>query len=96
MRGVVLRRTVKLGEKPTLTFQAGADAGRAWELNVYTDNQLLVKKIIEGGTTEQKWEEIKVDLAPFAGLTVQLRLYQRVLLPNRTAGNAYWKELRVD
>jgi hypothetical protein len=38
-----------------------------------------------------RWYEIKVDLAEFAGKQTHLRLYQRVLVPNRVAGNAYWK-----
>lgn len=65
-RGAGLRRTEKLGEKAALIFHAGADAGRAWELNVCADNQLLLKKIIEGGVTGQEWEVVKVDLPPFA------------------------------
>ncbi|MBI4658002.1 MAG: ADP-ribosylglycohydrolase family protein [Verrucomicrobia bacterium] len=95
VRGVVLRRTVKLGENPFLSFQAGADAGRAWELNVYANNKLMEKRVIEGGTQDRKWEEIQVDLSSVAGQTVHLRLYQRVLVPKRVAGNAYWKALRV-
>ncbi|MCI0746858.1 MAG: ADP-ribosylglycohydrolase family protein, partial [Verrucomicrobia subdivision 3 bacterium] len=34
VRGLVLRHTAKLGSNPMLRFDAGADAGRAWELNV--------------------------------------------------------------
>jgi hypothetical protein len=97
VRGVVLRRAVKLGGNPTLTFQAGADAGRAWELNVYAENTPMLKRIIAGDTeSPRKWEDVKVDLNRFAGKTVTLRLYQRVLLPNRTAGNAYWKAIEVN
>ena len=98
VRGVVLRRTVKLGEKPSLSFQAGVDADRAWELNVYANNKMLLKKTIEAsaGTRGKHWQEIKVDLGTFAGQEVQLRLYQRVLIAGRTAGNAYWKAVKVE
>jgi ADP-ribosylglycohydrolase len=96
VRGVVLRRTVKLIENPLLSFQAGADPGRAWELNVYANNKLLEKRVIDGGTESgRKWQTIAVDLKEFAGQSVDLRLYQRVLVPNRVAGNAYWKDLQV-
>jgi len=96
VRGVVLRRTVKLTENPLLSFQAGADPGRAWELNVYANNKLLEKRVIDGGTESgRKWQTIAVDLKEFAGQSVDLRLYQRVLVPNRVAGNAYWKDLQV-
>ena len=29
---------MKLGDAPRLTFEAGVDRGRAWELDVYADN----------------------------------------------------------
>ena len=97
VRGLVLRRTLTLGEKPILSFQAGADAGRAWELNVYANNKLLEKRIIEGGTDQgRKWHDLRIDLRDFAGQQTYLRLYQRVLVPNRVAGNAYWRNLRVE
>ena len=97
VRGLVLRRTVTLSPKPTLSFQVGADAGRAWELNVYANNKLLEKRIVEGGTEAgRKWHDIKVDLRDFSGQPTHLRLYQRVLVPNRVAGNAYWRNLRIE
>jgi len=97
VRGLVLRRTVQLTAKPSLDLHVGCDAGRAWELNVYADNQLLEQRIIEGGTEGgRRWQEIKVDLSQFANRTTHLRVYQRVLVPNRVAGNAYWKSIRLN
>ena len=57
----------------------------------------LLDKLIEApaGAKERHWEEMRVDLAAFAGKPVTLRLFQRVLIPGKTAGNAYWKELTV-
>lgn len=96
VRGLVLHREAKLGDRPRLSFQAGADGGRAWELNVYVNNKLMEKRIIDGGVESgRKWQELDVDLKEFTGQTVQLRLYQRVLVANRVAGNAYWKRLRL-
>ena len=96
VRGCLLTRRVKLGATPKLTFEAGCDAGRAWELNVYADNTLLEKRVIEGGAGGQQWQTLSVDLQSFAGRDVTLRLYQRVLLTNRTAGNALWRNLKVE
>lgn len=96
VRGLVLRRTLTLGKTPLITFQVGADSGRAWELNVYANNKLLEKRIIEGTGDGRKWHDLKVDLRDFAGQETHLRLYQRVLVPNRVAGNAYWRNLRVE
>jgi hypothetical protein len=96
VRGVVLRRTVKLGERANLSFEVAADSGRAWELNVYADNKLLEKRIVDGGADGgRRWQTIGVDLKDYAGRTVQLRLYQRVLLANKIAGNAYWRAVEI-
>jgi hypothetical protein len=47
------------------------------------------KQIIEGGANARQWQTFSLDLKKFAHGDVTLRLYQRVLVPNRTAGNAY-------
>lgn len=99
VRGVVLRRELKLSSSPTLTFQAGVDGTRAWQLDVYCNNKRVLTKLINGGETSapenRRWEDVKVDLKAFANQDVQLRLYQRVLLPDRIPGNAYWKNVLV-
>jgi hypothetical protein len=87
---------VKVGPEASLRFEAGCDPGRAWELNVYADNKLLEKRVVEGKGSGRHWEELHVDLQEFSGRTVQLRLYQRVLVANRVSGHAYWRNLRLD
>ncbi len=98
VRGVVLRREVRLSEKPSLSFSAGVDSGRAWDLEIYAGNKRLYKKLIDGSTsigTERKWYDINIDLGSFAQKEVQLRLYQRILTKDKIPGNAYWKSLRI-
>jgi hypothetical protein len=95
VRGLVLRRTLKLSPNPALMFQAGADPRRAWELNVYANNKQMFKSVIAGADGGRQWREVNVDLSEFAGETVTLRLYQRVLVPSQTAGNAYWKAIQL-
>ena len=99
-RGLVLRRNLKLGNDAVLTLEAGADGKRAWDLEIYCGNKMLLRRRIDGGVNakpeERHWESIRVDLKEFAGQEVQLRLYQRVLLPNRVPGNAYWRNLKVE
>ena len=56
----------------------------------------MFNSVIAGADGGRQWREVKVDLSGFSGKTVTLRLYQRVLLPNRTAGNAYWKALELN
>jgi hypothetical protein len=98
VRGVALRRDLKLSENPRLTFQVGTDAGRSWELEVYAGNKRMTKRLIDGGPVqigERKWQNVEVNLKEFAGKEIQLRLYQRVLLADKIPGNAYWKELDI-
>jgi hypothetical protein len=99
VRGVVLRRRLRLSATPALSLEVAADGARAWDLEIYADNLLLLKRRIDGGSEKSKerhWDDIRVDLAKLAGKEVQLRLYQRVLLPDRIPGNAYWKNLRLE
>ena len=93
IRGLLLRHTVKIQNQQTLSFDAGVDAKRAWALDVFIDNKKVLGKIIEGADSQRKWETITVDLEPFKGKTVQIRLYQRVLVPGKEAGNAYWRNI---
>jgi len=94
-RGTVLRRTVRLGNQPILKFKVGVDQGRAWQLQVYVNDDRLLDKLIEGVSHARSWQEINVDLAKYQGREVVLRLYQRVLIPHHEAGNAYWRDLVV-
>ncbi len=96
VRGVVLRRTFHLSAKPALTLEVGAEAGRAWQLEVYADNKLLEKRIVEGGSEGRAWQQVKVELSDFGGQQVTLRLYQRVLLTGRIAGNACWRQIQLE
>jgi hypothetical protein len=97
-RGVVLRRSVKAGKNPKLSFEAGVDEGHAWELNIYAGNKRIYQKLMDGGNgagQERKWQEMKIDLSSFAGAEITLRLYQRVILANKIPGNAYWRNLTI-
>jgi len=100
IRGLVLRRTLTLGRQAVLRFEAGVDAGRAWLLDVFVNNVNRLSRTIDGASsasaTDRRWEQVEVDLAQFAGQELMIRLYQRVLVPDRVAGNAYWRNLRVE
>jgi hypothetical protein len=100
IRGTVLRRTVNLGSVPSLAFQAGVDAGRAWQLQVFVNDEPVLDKLIVGThgprqSQARRWESIRIDLSNFKNQQVVLRLYQRVLVPHHEAGNAYWRDLTV-
>lgn len=95
VRGLLLQRTLKITGQKKLSFEVGVDEDRAWELNVYTNNDRVVNKIIAGDEAERKWQTIVVNLSGYQGQTVNIRLYQRVLIPNKQAGNAYWRNIQI-
>jgi hypothetical protein len=95
VRSTVLRRSIKLGAESTLQFKAGVDSGRAWQLQVFVNDDKVLDQLIEGLTEGRSWQDVKLDLSKYKNQDVALRLYQRVLIPHHEAGNAYWRELSV-
>ena len=96
VRGCLLRRVVTVSPKAQLVLEVASEPDRAWELNVYADNDLLTKRVISSGPAERDWQTIRVDLEKYAGREITLRLYQRVLVPNRVPGNALWRRADVE
>jgi hypothetical protein len=96
VRGLLLRRSMRLSRQPFLRLHVAADPGRAWQLDIYANNSKVMTRIVEGGTEPRQWQEVHVDLTAFSGQSVELRLYQSVLVPDRFPGNAYWKSIRVE
>ena len=96
VRGLLLTSERKLGSGQKLRFDAGVDSGRVWQLEVYAGNERLLTKTMEGKASARAWEQIELPLDKFAGQTVRLRLYQRVLFTDAVAGNAYWRNLKVE
>lgn len=95
VRGALLKRTLHFSSNPVFTFKAGVDSGRAWQLQVYVNDDKVLDKLIEASSTIQSWQDIHIDVSKYAGQDVVLRLYQGVLIPGHEAGNAYWKDLMV-
>jgi hypothetical protein len=101
IRGALLRRSVDLGDAPSLTFDAGTDAGRTWHLVVFVNNDRVLDKLMSGdstqkeNTSERHWEPIRIDLAAYSNQSVEIRLYDLILVPNRYAGNSYWRNLNL-
>src|ERR1700679_1559855 len=87
VRGTVLRRTIRLGDHPALHFSAGVDPGRAWQLQVYINDDKLLDTPIEDASTSRHWRDVNLDLSKYANQEVVVRLYQRVLIPHHEAGD---------
>jgi hypothetical protein len=101
VRGALLRRSLQLSDHPVLSFDAGADVGSVWHLNVFVDNTRVLDKLIDGGAmevgdpTKRRWEHLELDLSAFKNQSAVLRLYDLVLVPHRCVGNSYWKHLDI-
>jgi hypothetical protein len=97
VRGVCLRRRVRLNDEPVLSFEVGVDPGRAWRFNVWADNQRLDERLIEAKGPGRFWQTVRIDLSTFSGREVQLRLYQLVMDQSvRSLRSAYWRNLRIE
>jgi hypothetical protein len=101
VRGALLRRSVDLGDHPTITFDTGADAGRTWHLIVFVNNDKILDRFIagdplkDGNSSERHWEHISLDLAAYKRQSAVIRLYDLVLVPNHYAGNSYWRQIEI-
>lgn len=97
VRSLVIKRVLPLGQKSyQLKFRVAADAGRCWRLQVFLNNDLKINKLIEGSDSGKNWQNVQLDLRSYNGKPLTIRLYQRVLIPGKTAGNAYWNQLVID
>ena len=96
VRAVVLSRTMKLQDEKELSLHAGVDSGRVWRCEVYVNNRKVFDRLMEGANEGRNWNLVNIDLTAFKNSTVKFRIYQRVLVPGRASGNAYWKNLKVE
>jgi hypothetical protein len=96
VRALKLTRTAALSQSPKLTMEVGADARQAWRLDVHAGNRLLFTRVIEGGGKDRQWRTVTVPLQEFAGRKTHLRLFQRVLIPGKVSGNAYWRKITLE
>jgi hypothetical protein len=82
-----------------LTLEIGYLPNRPWRLQVFVEDDNLTSQIVGSGDSNASnamplWKKITLDLSPYAGRTVILRLYHWPA-ENYTSG-AYWRFVRVD
>ncbi len=97
-RGVVLRRSARLGPTSKLSVEVAAEPKRAWELEIYVGNRRLHRQLVVGADKGRAFTRLAFDLGAEAGRDTTVRLYQRTLMPGtgRLPGNALWRNLRLD
>ena len=96
VRGTLLTRTITPGTASRLRVEVAADPGRVWMLEAYANNDKLLTREIQGAAAGREFQSIDIDLGKYAGQSTVLRLFQRVLIPERVAGNAYWRNLKIE
>jgi len=100
-RPCMLTRSLKVpAGKPRLMLDIGHIPNRPWRLQVFIDDDNLTTQVVgaEDGSmsaTAPAWKEVTLDLSPYVGSTVTLRLYHW-LVENHTPGAAYWRSVRVE
>src|ERR1043166_2244060 len=63
---------VPAGQKTELGFAVAAHEQGDWELRILADGKVIQKRLIDHAG--ERWKEVKVDLTPYAGRKVALRL----------------------
>ena len=92
-KGAALERTVELpaGKKALLSVGVAAHEEGDWELRVLANGQLLKEQAVNkaGG----RWQQVQVDLSPFAGQKIALRLEN--CANNWEYEFGYWADLEL-
>ena len=94
-RPAMLTRSVTVpAGNPHLNLSVGNLPGHPWRLQVFADDDNLATQVIDVASKDA-WKEVSLDLSPYAGRTITLRLYQW-LMENRIPGTAYWRSIRIE
>jgi putative membrane-bound dehydrogenase-like protein len=92
----ILRRDVNVpaGKTTHLVLSVSHDAKGDWQLVVRADGKALHDSIIGPNSAKDGWQDVTVDLTPYAGKTVKLELQNK---PNNWAWEfAYWGKVAIE
>jgi putative heme-binding domain-containing protein len=89
----VLEREIDVpaGKKTSLTFNVASHESGDWELRIFANEQLIKKQIVD--KKGDRWKTVSVDLTPFAGKKINLRLENAANDWNYEY--AYWSDIRL-
>ena len=79
------------GRSAELTFAVAAHENGDWELRVLADGKLIHRQRID--KSGERWKEVKLDLTPYAGKKVTLRLEN--FANDWSWEFGYWSDLEV-
>ncbi|HRI14194.1 MAG TPA: dehydrogenase [Verrucomicrobiota bacterium] len=80
------------GERATLRFVVAAHEEGDWELRVKADGEVIHRQLV--GHDGARWKQVSLDLTPFAGRRIVLRLENAA--NNWSYEFGYWADLRLD
>ncbi|MEJ7827976.1 MAG: hypothetical protein WKF91_07270 [Segetibacter sp.] len=97
VRKLHLYQTIKINGQKQLSLKVASEKGKVWGLTIYIDDTKVLTKVIEGMADKNKWEEITVDLTPYQGQEVKIRMFQNVMVDEslKTGSSAYWKDVVI-
>ncbi|HEX7859534.1 MAG TPA: PVC-type heme-binding CxxCH protein [Verrucomicrobiae bacterium] len=82
---------VPAGKKTILTFNVASHDSGDWELRILANNEVIKKQIID--KKGDRWKTVSIDLTPYAGKKINLRLENAANDWNYEY--AYWSELKL-
>jgi putative heme-binding domain-containing protein len=85
------RVSIPSGKSTSLSFNAASHERGDWELRVWAGRKLLATEKIASG--DDRWKPVTVDLTPFAGQTIDLRLENAANGWSWEFG--YWNDIRI-
>jgi len=94
--GCVISRKLELAanKKTTLKLVVGNDERGDWDLIIKANGRELARKTISGETAPGGWLDVKVDLSPYAGKTIELELINQPTAWKFEAG--HWAEISLE
>jgi len=97
-----LYRKVSPEQGSVLKCSAGAERGKPWQLQIYIDNKqadrariIGSEDAVTGGREERRFETVTLDLSPWAGQSVIIRLFMSPVPGSEKPGNAFWRSAVV-
>jgi hypothetical protein len=82
---------VPAGKRTSLTLNVAAHEQGDWELRIFVNDQLVKKQLVD--RKGDRWKAVTVDLSPYAGKTVNVRLENAA--NNWEWEYGYWNDIRV-
>ena len=94
--GCVISRKLEFAanKKTTLKLVVGNDERGDWDLIIKANGRELTRKTISGETAPGGWLDVKVDLSPYAGKTIELELINQPTAWKFEAG--HWAEISLE